>query len=104
MFDNKARKIFLEDTTKYLSDRLIIEVITEKMKHLKETDDFLNETVGIVELEDAKVVSKNLKINEISSVMYDMTHPCVIYNNYLVTPWDIRNVLLYPEITEYVSQ
>ena len=101
MFENKTRKILLEGTNKYLSDRLIIEAISEKMKYLTETDDFLNESVDIVELEEAKVISDNLKINELSSVMYDMAHPFIIYKNWLVTPWDICNVLLSPEITEY---
>jgi predicted transcriptional regulator len=101
MFDNKARKILLEGTAKYLSDRLIIETITEKMKHLKETDDFLNETVDNVELEEAKVILENLKVNEVSSVMYDMAHPFVIYKDWLVTPWDICNILLSEKITEY---
>jgi hypothetical protein len=100
MLNNKARKILLEGTNKYLSDRLIIEAISEKMKHLRETDDFLNESADIVELEDAKVVSENLKINEVSSVMYDMAHPFVMYKDWLVTPWDICNVLLSPRITE----
>ena len=101
MFDNKSRKIFLKGTTKYLSDRLIIETISEKMKYLKETNDFLNETVDNVDLEEAKFVSKNLKINEISSVMYDLAHPCVLYKDWLVTPWDICNILLSDKITEY---
>jgi len=99
MFENKSRKILLEGTNKYLSDRLIIEAISEKMKHLKETDDFLNESVNIVDLEEAKVVSDNLKINKVSSVMYDMAHPFVIYKDWLVTPWDICNVLSLPDIT-----
>lgn len=101
MFENKSRKIFLEGTTKYLSDRLIIETITEKMKCLKETDDFLNETVDNVDLEDAKVISENLRINEISSTMHDMAHPCVIYKDWLVTPWDICKILLSEKITQY---
>jgi predicted transcriptional regulator len=101
MFDNKARKILLEGSNKYLSDRLIVEAISEKMKHLKETDDFLNEPVDIVELEEAKVIEDNLKINEVSSMMYDMAHPFIIYKDWLVTPWDICKVLLSPEITEY---
>lgn len=104
MFENKARKILLEGTNKYLSDRLIIEAVSEKMKYLTETDDFLNESADIVELEEAKVISDNLKINEISSMMYDMAHPCVIYKDWLVTPWDICNVLLSSKITEYVTE
>jgi predicted transcriptional regulator len=102
MFKNKARKNLLEGTNKYLSDRLIIETISEKMGNLTETDDFLNESADIVELEEAKVISDNLKINELSSLMYDMAHPFVIYKDWLVTPWDICNVLLSPKITEYV--
>ncbi|KEQ56715.1 hypothetical protein AAA799B03_00950 [Marine Group I thaumarchaeote SCGC AAA799-B03] len=101
MFENKTRKLFLEGTSKYISDRLIIEAVTEKMKHLKETNDFLNETVDIVELEEAKIVSDNLKINELASVMYDMAHPCVMYKEWLVTPWDICKKLLSPKITKY---
>ncbi|MDH3825065.1 MAG: CBS domain-containing protein [Nitrosopumilus sp.] len=102
MFENKARKALLEGTNKYLSDRLIIEAISEKMKHLKETDDFLNEPVDIVELEEAKIIYDDLKINEVSKMMYDMAHPFIIYKDWLITPWDICKVLLSPEITEYV--
>ena len=102
MFDNKARKILLEGSNKYLSDRLIVEAISEKMKDLTETNDFLNEPVDIVELEEAKVIEDNLKINEVSKMMYDMAHPFVIYKDWLVTPWDICKVLLSPDITEYV--
>lgn len=102
MFENKARKILLEGSHKYLSDRLIIETISEKMKHLRETDDFLNESADIVDLEEAKVISDNLKINEVSSMMYDMAHPFVIYKDWLVTPWDICNMLLSDQITEYL--
>ena len=104
MFENKARKALLEGSNKYLSDRLIIEAISEKMKHLKETDDFLNEPVDIIDLEEAKVIADNLKISEISKMMYDMAHPFVIYKDWLVTPWDICNVLLSPEITEYLTK
>ncbi|MDH3312227.1 MAG: CBS domain-containing protein [Nitrosopumilus sp.] len=101
MFEKKARKILLEGSNKYLSDRLIIEAISEKMKHLRETDDFLNEAINIVDLEEAKVIVENLKINEVASMMYDMAHPFVIHKDWLVTPWDICNILLSPEITEY---
>ena len=84
MFKNKARKILLEESNKYLSDRLIIEAISEKMKHLKETDDFLNESVDIVDLEEAKVIGDNLKINEVASMMHDMAHPFIIYKVCLI--------------------
>ena len=87
MFENKTRKILLENSNKYLNDRLIIEAISEKMKYLKDTDDFLNEPVDVVELEEARVFFDDLKINEISAMMYDMDHPYIIYKDWIVTPW-----------------
>ena len=104
MFENKTRKLLLENSNKYLNDRLIIETISEKMKHLKEINDFLNESVDIVELEEVKVIFDDLTINEVCAMMYDMDHPYVIYKDWIVTPWDICNVLLSPEITEYVEK
>ncbi len=33
--------------------------------------------------------------------MYDMEHPYVLYKNWIITPWDICNVLLSEGITDY---
>src|SRR3970040_2028448 len=103
MFKNKTRKILLENSNKYLNDRIIIETITEKMKYLKDTDDFLNMPARIIELEEARVIFDDLQINEVSAMMYDMEHPYVIYKDWIVTPWDICNVLLSKEITKYTA-
>lgn len=103
MFKNKTRKILLENSNKYLNDRIIIEIITEKMKYLKETDDFLNLPASIIELEEARVIFDDLQINEVSAMMYDMEHLYVIYKDWIVTPWDICNILLSKEITKYTT-
>ena len=103
MFENKTRKVLLENSNKYLNDRIIIETITEKMKYLKETDDFLNMTASAIELEEARVIFDDLTINEVSAMMYDMEHPYVIYKDWIVTPWDVCNVLLDKEITKYTA-
>ena len=71
------------------------------MKNITETDDFLNESVDVVNLEQVRVIFDDLTINEVSAMMYDMEHPYVIYKDWIVTPWDICNILLSPEITEY---
>ena len=94
MFENKTRKILLENSNKYINDRIIIETITEKMGYLKEVDYFLNILANIVELEEARIIYDDLKINEISAMMYDMEHPYVIYKDWMVTPWDICTALL----------
>jgi len=101
MFQNKTRKILLENSNKYLNDRIIIETISEKMSYLKDIDYFLNVPANIIDLEEAKLIYDDLKINEISAIMYDMDHPFVIYKDHVVTPWDICECLLSEEITEY---
>ncbi len=101
MFENKTRKILLENSTMYINDRIIIETITEKMRHLKDMDHFLEMPANPIELEEAKVIFDDLKINEVSAMMHDMEHPYVIYKEWLVTPWDICKILLSKDITEY---
>jgi predicted transcriptional regulator len=101
MFENKTRKILLENSNKYINDRIIIETITEKMSHLKDLDYFLDVPANIIELEEARVIFDDLKINEVSAMMYDMEHPYVIYKNWMVTPWDICTALLHEGITDY---
>ena len=64
-------------------------------------DYFLDVPANIIELEEARVIFDDLKINEVSAMMYDMEHPYVIYKNWTVTPWDICNALLEEGITDY---
>jgi len=101
MFQNKTRKLLLENSNRYLNDRIIIETITEKMSYLKNIDYFLNVPANIIDLEEARVINDDLLVNEVSAMMYDMEHPYVIYKNYVVTPWDICQVLLSENITQY---
>ena len=104
MFENKTRKILLEGSNKYISDRIIIETISEELGNLKDMDNFLDMTVNTIKLEETRTVFDNLKINEVSAMMYDMEHPYVRYKDILVTPWDICNQLLSDEITQYTVQ
>jgi len=101
MFQNKTRKILLENSHKYINDRIIIETISEKMNYLQDIDYFLNIPANVIELEEAKLIYDDLKINEISAIMYDMDHPFVIYKDHIITPWDICECLLSEEIIEY---
>ncbi|NIM26233.1 MAG: CBS domain-containing protein [Nitrosopumilaceae archaeon] len=98
MFENKTRKILLENSNKYINDRIIIETITEKMAYLKDIDYFLNVPANIIDLEEARVIHDDLKINEVSAMLYDMEHPYIIYKDSVVTPWDICNILLNERI------
>lgn len=88
MLENKTRKILLEDTNQFINDRIIIETI-EKFDYLLDNDNFLDIPVSVVSLEDAKVVSEDLSLSDISKIMYDMSQPLVIYEDRVISPWDV---------------
>jgi len=104
MFENKTRKILLENSNKYINDRMILEAISEKLGYLKNIENFLSMPASTIELEEARVIFDDLKIHEVSAMMYDMEHPYVIYKDMLVTPWDICMALLSENITQYTAQ
>ncbi len=45
--------------------------------------------MSVVSLEDAKVVSDDLSLSQITKIMYDMSHPLVIHENRVISPWDV---------------
>ena len=88
MLENKTRKILFEGTNQFINDRIIIETI-EKFDYLLGNDNFLEIPVSIVSLEEAKVVSDDLTLSDISKVMYDMSQPLIIHEDRVISPWDI---------------
>lgn len=92
MLENKTRKIMLEGSTKFINDRIIIETL-EKFDFLLNNDGFLDVPVNIASLDDAKTVSENLTITEISKIMYGMSQPLIIYEDRMVSPWDVCMIL-----------
>jgi predicted transcriptional regulator len=92
MLENKTRKIMFEGTNQFINDRIIIETI-EKFDYLLDNDNFLDIPVSVVSLEDAKTVTDDLSLSEISKIMYEMSQPLVIYENSVISPWDVCNVL-----------
>lgn len=92
MLENKTRKILLEGTNQFINDRIIIETI-EKFEYLLNTENFLKIPVNVASLEDAKVISDDLSISEISKIMFEMSHPLVIHENRVISPWDVCMVL-----------
>ena len=65
MLQHKTRRILLENSDKYINDRIIIEEIAGKMNYLTKIDYFLNIPVNTIEPEEAKKIHENLKLNEI---------------------------------------
>jgi len=88
MLENKNRKVLLEGTNQFINDRIILETI-EKFDYLLGNDNFLDIPVSVVSLEDAKVVSEDLSLSDISKIMYEMSQPLVIHEDRVISPWDI---------------
>jgi len=92
MLENKTRKILFEGTSQFINDRIIIETI-EKMDYLINTENFSDIPVSVTSPEEAKVVSDDLSLSEISKMMFEMSHPLVIHEDSPISPWDICMVL-----------
>ena len=88
MLENRTRKILFEGTNQFINDRIIIEAI-EKFDYLLGKDKFLDIPVSVVSLEDAKVISEDLNLSDISKIMYEMSQPLIINESRVISPWDI---------------
>jgi CBS domain-containing protein len=100
MFEHKTRKLLLEYSNQFISDRLVLKKISELLKFYPDVDNLLDIPVNRVELEDVTIVKEDLSLNQICTKMYKMDHPYVIYKDISITPWDICNVLMSEKITE----
>ncbi len=101
MLENNTRRLILENSTKFINDRIILEKITEELKCLKEVENFMEIPINEFKLEEVKEISDDLSISEVSKIMYEMEHPCVIFHDKIITPWDICLILLSEKLTEY---
>lgn len=101
MFENKTRKLILEGTSSFISDRIIIQKITRELNCLRNIDKFLEMKVSIFKLDNVKKVPSELKINEASKIMYDMQSPYLMIDNQVITPWDIAMSLSSNKLFDY---
>ncbi len=100
MFEHKTRKLLLEYSNQFISDRLVLKKISELLKFYPDVDNLLDIPVNQVELEYVTVIKQDLDLNQVCRKMYKMDHPYVIYKDISVTPWDICNVLMSEKIAE----
>ena len=92
MLENKSRKVLLEGTNQFINDRIIIETI-ENFNFLLGKENFLQIPIDIVPLEKAQIIKEDLSLAEISKIMYKMSHPLIIHDDRVISPWDICMVL-----------
>jgi hypothetical protein len=101
MLKNKTRKLLLENTNQFVSDRIIIEKIASDLNYLRIGGNFLEMPVTGFGLEYAKVLTKDIMVNELASIMFGMQHPYAVFRDQVISPWDICLALLSDRMQEY---
>jgi hypothetical protein len=103
MFKNYTRKILLENSNQFISDRLILGEISNLLK-FQEIDNLLDMPINQFKFEYAKKITTDLTLNQICLIMDKMDHPCILYQDSIVTPWDICLILLSENLTEFTGK
>ncbi len=99
MFKHNTRKLMLEYSNQFISDRVILEEISKMLKFQLDVENFLEVPVSQVELEEVLVLKEDVNLNKLCLMMYKMEHPYVIYKDVSVSPWDICLTLLSDDVT-----
>ena len=99
MYENKTRKLLLEESNQFISDRLILGEISKMLRFQTDIDYFLDISVNQFTLENAEAITEDLKFNQICSIMEKMDHPFVVYKDTVFTPWDVCLTLLSEDLT-----
>lgn len=102
MFKNRTRKLILEDTSQFISDRIIIQKISQDLNCLHDIDDFLEMKCSEFRLDKAKEASGKILLEEASKMLYKMQSPYIIHEEGVLTPWDIIKSFGSESLTEYV--
>ena len=89
MLEKNTRKLRLKNTNNFISDRLIIQTVAQDLNFFRNTT-FLDQKIKkSFKLEEAKKISKDVNLAEISKIMYGMLHPYIFFQDQVITPWDI---------------
>lgn len=102
MLEKNLRKILLKDSNYFISDRLLIQSIAQDFDFFRNVKFLERHVKDSFRLEEAKKISKDLNLTEVSKIMYAMPHPCIIYQDQVLTPWDIC-LALESKRVEYIG-
>jgi len=89
MLEKNTRKLLLKDTNYFISDRLIIQSIAQEFDFFRNVKFLERKFEESFKLEEIKKISKDVNLTDISKSMYAMVHPYVMYQDQVITPWDI---------------
>jgi predicted transcriptional regulator len=99
MFEHNTRKLLLENSKQFISDRIILGHISQVIKFKTEIDNFLDIPIKDFSLDYVHELKEDLKFNKLCAVMDKMDHPFVIYNHTPISPWDVCLTLLSEDIS-----
>jgi predicted transcriptional regulator len=89
MIEHKTRKLLLENSKQFISDRIILGHISHVNKFEKETDNYLDIPIKNLCLEYVNELKEDVKFNKLCAIMDKMGHPFVIYKDTPISPWDV---------------
>ena len=98
MFEHNTRKLLLEYSNQFISDRLILGEISRILKFQPDVENLLEIPVSQIELGEVKVIKDDLTLNRLCSIMYKMDHPYIFYKDIAISPWDVTVTLLSEKI------
>ncbi len=98
MFKNKTRKLILENSNQFISDRLILGEISKILKFQPSVEYFLDIPINQFKLENVTVIGEDIKFNQLCSVMENMDHPYVTYKDTVISPWDVCLTLMREDV------
>ncbi len=99
MFEHNTRKLLLEYSNQFISDRIILEEISKLLKFHPDVENFLDIPVSQIELQEVTVLKEDVNLNQICLMLYRMDHPYLIYKDISVSPWDVCLTLLSDDVT-----
>ncbi len=97
MFRYHTRKLLLKESNKFISDRIILEKISRDLDHLKNCNNFLDLPAKDFLLQEAHVIG-NMNLEKIYTIMFSSIHPYLIYQDQVISPWDLCLCLLSDDI------
>jgi predicted transcriptional regulator len=98
MFENKTRKLVLENSNQFVSDRLILAEISRILKFERNVESFLDIPAKQLRLDYAKTITEDLPFDYLCSLMNKMEHPYFLYKDTAITPWDVCLTLVSEDV------
>lgn len=88
MLQNKVRRVIVEGTHEFISDRIVINNIITRFNFLRDSENLYEKTVTDFDCEEIPEIH-NMPISELSRLLAVQKYPCVLYDDGIITPWDI---------------